>query len=132
MTEAADLSAPTTKRDRLPWQRHGVCVSLLCDMGGNEFKFDAHFNFYEDGRLGEMFARPFKTGAHMEALLDKFCIAVSRLLQHGMRIDEFWASVDDGMTGNRRDIFSAVICGGVEAEQQKMRELAIAAGAGHA
>lgn len=110
-------------RERLPMQRCGVCIPLGCRLGNNKFEFNAHFNFYEDGRLGEMFAHPFKTGADLESLLDKFCIAVSRCLQHGDRIIDFWHSVDDGTPPEARDIFSAIIVGGIEAEKQKMAEM---------
>ena len=120
-------SAGISTREQLPAHRSGICMRLECRLAQNTFAFNAHFNFYEDGRLGEMFAHPFKTGADLEGLLDKFCIAVSRLLQHGDRISDFWHSVDDGTPPEARDIFSAIIVGGIEAEKAKLAELALAA-----
>ncbi len=120
-----------TPREQLPWRRYGVRQALVCRLAGSDFQFTGEFNFYADGRLGELFARPFKTGADLENLLDKFCIAVSRLLQHGETIDSFAHCIDDGTPAGARDIFHALIAGGVEAEKQMKHELSAAAGAGH-
>lgn len=103
-------------RQRLPWLRHGVAVPLKCQLGKNTMEFTAEFNFYPDGRLGEVFARPFKTGADLEGLLDKFCIAVSKMLQRGEDIEAFWAGIDDGTPAKERDIFSALLAGGAQAQ----------------
>jgi hypothetical protein len=103
-------------RKRLPWLRHGVAVPLKCQLGKNTMPFTAEFNFYPDGRLGEVFARPFKTGADLEGLLDKFCIALSKLLQRGEDIESFWAGIDDGTAPNDRDIFAALVAGGAQAQ----------------
>ncbi len=103
-------------RQRLPWLRQGMAVPLECLLGMNTCHFTAEFNFYPDGRLGEVFARPFKTGADLEALLDKFCIAISKLLQRGEDIGAFWAGIDDGTPPEKRDIFSALLAGGAQAQ----------------
>jgi hypothetical protein len=103
-------------RQRLPWLRHGLAVPLKCQLGKNTMEFTAEFNFYPDGRLGEVFARPFKTGADLEGLLDKFCIAVSKLLQRGEDVEAFWAAIDDGTPDKDRDIFSALLAGGAQAQ----------------
>ncbi len=103
-------------RVRLPWLRHGVAVPLQCLLGMNTCDFTAEFNFYPDGRLGEVFARPFKTGADLEGLLDKFCIAVSKLLQRGECIEALWAGIDDGTPAEKRDIFAALLAGGAQAQ----------------
>ena len=80
-------------REKMPFRRKGMRVELHYMAGLDEKRFTAEFNFYEDGRLGEVFARPFKTGADLEGLLDKFCIAVSHLLQLGMEITSLWKSL---------------------------------------
>jgi hypothetical protein len=110
-------------RESLPALRAGICVPLKCLLNGSDFHFDAHFNFYPDGRLGELFAHPFKTGADLGTALDKFCIATSMLMQHGVRIADFWHTIDDGRTAERRDIFSAVIAGGVEEEAREIARM---------
>lgn len=118
------MSRAEDHRERMPWRREGMRVQLQCLLGGSSTKFTADFNFYEDGRLGEVFARPFKTGAGLEGLLDKFCIAVSHLLQLGMDIEELWQKLDDSAAPEERDIFSAMIAGGVEAQELKKAEIA--------
>ncbi len=113
-----------SEREKLPSQRAGVCVPLKCCLAGSDFAFDAHFNFYADGRLAEMFAHPFKTGADLGGALDKFCISASMLLQHGVRIADLWRTLDDGKPADKRDIFAAVIAGGVDAEAEKISAIA--------
>jgi hypothetical protein len=108
-------------RQRLPWLRPGVAVQLECMLGKNTLQFTAEFNFYPDKRMGEVFARPFKTGADLEGLLDKFSIVVSKLLQRGEDICELWASLDDGTPAEQRDIFSALVAGGAQAQLDEKR-----------
>jgi hypothetical protein len=117
-------------REHMPWRREGMRVELQYMMGGDEKQFTADFNFYEDGRLGEIFARPFKTGVDLEALLDRFCITVSYLLQLGMEIGVLWQKLADLTPPARRDIFSALIAGGVEAQEFKKAEIAARAAPG--
>lgn len=111
-------------RLRLPALRQGICVELTCLHAQNQFTFEAHFNFYPDGRLGELFADPFKSGADLKGYLDLFCIAVSKLLQRGERIEEFWQTIDDGRPADRRNIFQAIIAGGVAEETQRIADQA--------
>ncbi len=120
---ASEQPEQVDNRARLPWRRFGTSVELKCQVGKNELRFNAEFNFYDDGRLGELFARPFKTRADLEALLDKFCISVSKLLQRGEDIAAFWTSIDDGTVGDQRDIFSALVAGGVTAQQHHKMQL---------
>ncbi len=115
-------------REQMPAWRKGVCVPLECQLSGNHFRFDAHFNFYPDGRLGEMFAHPFKTGADLGGLLDKFCIAVSKLLQRGERISEFWQTIDDGRPADHRDILMEIVAGGVAEEKLAIAKSALDGG----
>lgn len=120
-------------RTKMAERRQGWRWSLTCKLGGNDLQFDAQFNFHDQtGDLRELFARPFRTGADLEDLLDKFCIGISMGLQHGISIHEFARVMGAGAAKEDRDIFSALIAAGVEAEAQKKRELLALAGAGHA
>lgn len=112
-----------------PAIRKGIAVTLPFWLHPNEERsFVARFNFNEDGSLREVFARPFKTGAHLEGHLDKFCMAVSRALKFGDTIENIWACLDDGAPVDGQDIFTALVRGAVQSEREMLAEMAASAG----
>lgn len=115
-----------------PTIRRGVTVTLCYWINQNKREFAARFNFNDDGSLREAFARPFKTGADLEGLLDKFCIAVSRALKFGDTIENICACMDDGAPIEGQDIFTALVRGALQIEREMLAEMAAAAEWGHA
>lgn len=96
-------------REKLPSRRAGIRRSLECHIGGNLVKFEAQYNFFEDGRLAECFCRPFKTGAELEKLLDLFCIAISIALRHGAYITAIAKTMASDAPSETTNIFYAIV-----------------------
>ena len=113
-----------TPRENLPWRRAGIAVTLKCELGGNERLFDAHFNFYADGRLAECFCKPCKTGSELEPLLDKFCIVLSIALQHGAEVHTAAKAVMGEAPGRLVNIFDAIMAAGAKAQADVLAEIA--------
>ncbi len=123
------MRAPARK---LPSIRRGMTVTLSYWINQNEREFAARFNFNDDGTLREAFARPFKTGADLEGLLDKFCIGISRALKFGDTIENIWACMDDGAPAQGQDIFTALVRGAIQVEREMLAEIAAIDLMGHA
>lgn len=66
-------------REKLPEEARTVRHHF--DIGGVDGYF--HVGLYDDGRVGEIFARVAKEGSTLSGLLDAFATAVSLALQHG-------------------------------------------------
>lgn len=114
--------------DQAPNSRAGVAIHVPYWLGGDPKHGGSardmllRVNFNKDGTVREVFARPFKTGADLEGLLDKFCIAVSRALKFGDTIENFWACIDGtGTTAvEGQDIFTAVVRGALMLERESL------------
>lgn len=111
-------------REPLPPIRDGARVTMRCMLGQNEFPFEATYNWFPDGRICEVFCRPFRTGAELETMLDKFCIVLSIALRHGARLTDIAKTTGDVAPVALADLFGAVIRGGIEIEEERMFELA--------
>jgi len=70
-------------RQTLPNRRRGIARDLFWTDGASELHFTANLGFYDDGRIGEVFADTGKTTA-MQSLLDDACVLISIALQHGL------------------------------------------------
>jgi len=92
--------------------------------GGSARKMVLRVNFNADGTVREVFARPFKTGADLEGLLDKFCIGVSRALKFGDTLENFWSCIDGNSPIEGQDIFTAVVRGAVMLEREMLEAMA--------
>jgi len=106
-------------REPLPSARDGVRITLSCMLGQNEFRFEATYNWFEDGRICEVFCRPFTTGADLETMLDKFCIVTSIALRHGARLADIAKTTGDTKPVALADLFGAVLRGGLEIEAER-------------
>lgn len=113
-----------TEKAPLPSRRQGIRIPIAFEFGGNATRADVQFNIFEDGRICEFFCRPFKSGADIESLLDKFCIVSSIALRHGARIGEIARIAASGGNAPARDLFGAILQAGVKLEQEKMAEIA--------
>jgi hypothetical protein len=70
-------------RQTLPNRRRGIARDLHWTDGASEVRFTANFGFYDDGRIGEVFADTGKTTA-MQSLMDDACVLISIALQYGL------------------------------------------------
>lgn len=96
--------------------------------GGAPCQGSVQVNRGEDGRVSEVFCRPFKSGAEMEGLLDRFCIMLSVALRHGARLEDIAKTMGDDREppeclqhGGERvseNVFSAVIWAALALEQE--------------
>ncbi len=73
------------KKVKLTGKRHGFVQESR--VGGH--KVFLRTGEYPGGRLGEIFVDMYKEGASFRALLNCFCIAISKALQHGVPLEEF-------------------------------------------
>jgi hypothetical protein len=112
------------EREMLPWRRYGIAVEFECEVGRNMWMFEAHYNFYSDGRLGECFCKPCKTGADLEPQLDKFCIVLSIALQFGADINAVVKTITSGAEGPAINIFDAIAVVGAREQANAMAEIA--------
>ena len=74
---------PRAGRERMRRIRRGETTSF--EIGGAEFYLTA--NPYEDGRLGEIFAKFGKEGSTIAGLMDAISILVSLAVQHGVPLE---------------------------------------------
>ncbi len=68
-------------RTRLPNRRPNETADLLFE--GQRYHVTIGFDL--DGRAGEVFCHGAKVGSSMDLLLDDACVALSLLLQHGVK-----------------------------------------------
>lgn len=68
------------KREELPERRR----SIQWKVEHNGMHFFLTFGYYDDGRIGEVFAAGNKQGSEMQHLIDDSCIMISIMLQHGL------------------------------------------------
>lgn len=70
-------------RKRLPYEPK--CIKNSVKMSGHTFHIQRAF--YEDGRLGEIFATVGKQGDTVKGLMEVICILISKSLQYGIPTD---------------------------------------------
>lgn len=70
----------TLERKRLPYEPK--CIKNAVKMDG--YTFHIQRSFYEDGRLGEIFATVGKQGDTVKGLMEILCILISKSLQYGI------------------------------------------------
>lgn len=72
-------------RTTLPHRRETVSMRIVhpSGNGGGQY-YEVSFGLH-DGRVMECFASGSKSGSDMQAILNDACIAISVLLQHGVR-----------------------------------------------
>ena len=99
------LSLRRMMRRRLPDRRYHA----IGDIHWQGHVFHVCVGFYADGRVGETFAKRRKEQAPMGAMADKFCIAVSRGLQHGCPAGEFTRDITLDPDGNPETPMDAVL-----------------------
>lgn len=70
-------------RKRLPYEP--TCIKNAVKMDG--FTFHIQRSFYDDGRLGEIFATVGKQGDTVKGLMEVLCVLISKTLQYGIPAD---------------------------------------------
>lgn len=84
MVEVAELKKnPPLVRTKLPFEP--TCVKNAVKMDG--YTFHIQRSFYDDGRLGEIFATVGKQGDTVKGLMEVLCILISKILQYGIPAD---------------------------------------------
>lgn len=71
---------PPIRRERMPFEPR--CIKNAVKMDG--YTFHIQRSFYEDGRLGEIFATVGKQGDTVKGLMEVLCILISKTLQYGI------------------------------------------------
>lgn len=81
MVEVDELKKdPPLVRTKLPFEPK--CVKNAVKMDG--YTFHIQRSFYDDGRLGEIFATVGKQGDTVKGLMEVLCILISKILQYGI------------------------------------------------
>lgn len=70
-------------RERMPFEPK--CIKNAVKMDG--YTFHIQRSFYDDGRLGEIFATVGKQGDTVKGLMEVLCILISKTLQYGIPAD---------------------------------------------
>lgn len=84
MVEVEELKKnPPLVRTKLPFEPK--CVKNAVKMDG--YTFHIQRSFYDDGRLGEIFATVGKQGDTVKGLMEVLCILISKILQYGIPAD---------------------------------------------
>lgn len=74
---------PPIHRERMPFEPK--CIKNAVKMDG--YTFHIQRSFYDDGRLGEIFATVGKQGDTVKGLMEVLCILISKTLQYGIPAD---------------------------------------------
>lgn len=74
---------PPLHRERMPFEPK--CIKNAVKMDG--YTFHIQRSFYDDGRLGEIFATVGKQGDTVKGLMEVLCILISKTLQYGIPAD---------------------------------------------
>lgn len=74
---------PSIHRERMPFEPK--CIKNAVKMDG--YTFHIQRSFYDDGRLGEIFATVGKQGDTVKGLMEVLCILISKTLQYGIPAD---------------------------------------------
>ena len=82
------------KRERLPKQRESVHYEITL----GEQKIHIGLGFYDDWRLGEVWADMAKVGATLQAVFHAWSISISKALQYGVPVRDLLDSYCDVST----------------------------------
>lgn len=74
---------PPLNRQKMPFEPK--CIKNAVKMDG--YTFHIQRSFYDDGRLGEIFATVGKQGDTVKGLMEVLCILISKTLQYGIPAD---------------------------------------------
>jgi hypothetical protein len=92
-------------RIRLPDRRPNETATLSFEGA----TYEVTIGYYLDGQPGEVFTHGAKVGSAMDRLLDDACVALSLLIQHGVKPEDLAAKM--GCLGDQRQ--PASIIGGL-------------------
>lgn len=97
-------------REPLPDRRRNETVAAVWkDALGNEHKIKVTPGFYDDGRIGEVFACAAKPDSILDTMLDEWSQALSRLLQRGCPLSEIRRGIAFAADGRPETALGAVV-----------------------
>lgn len=89
-----------TQRELLPNRRRSATFEFQAGVPGYATAhFVATIGFYNDGRPGEIFIHPSKTGSDRDISVQESAIAISFALQYGANIDAIRAAMPRTSSG---------------------------------
>jgi len=97
-------------RETLPNRRVSDTFEFQAGVPGHPLqRYIATIGYYPDGRIGEIFCHPTKTGSDRDISVQEACIAVSFALQHGCTVEAVRSGMPRTMDGEPEGVVGKIL-----------------------